>query len=124
LSLSGRPRPDDPEVFLLLLLDDGQNLADLGHTAFGDARFDHAAGHRRGELDSGFGGLDLAQRLEGGHLVAGLDVPGQHLDLVDALANVRQPELEGQGQSSSARRTAATMRDTFGRYRSSSIWAG
>ena len=106
-------------------VDDHQHVAQLGNVALGEARLAHPTRHRRGQLDGrGFGRLNLAQGLEGDDLLAGRDFPHQHLGFVDALAQVRQLELERHFYSSMAARTAAAIRDASGRYASSSNWGG
>ncbi len=60
----------------------GQRAPDLA------AEREHAAGHRRRDLDVGLVGHDVGHRLVLGHLVARRHMPGHELDLGDALADV------------------------------------
>ncbi len=61
---------------------DGQHLPDLA------AEGQHAAGHRRRDLDAGLVGHHVGQGLVFGDRVAGLDMPGDELDLGDAFADI------------------------------------
>src|SRR5919204_105387 len=67
----------------------------MGGAPFGDAGFEDLAGYWRGQFDRGLGRLDLAEWLKGGDLVAGVHVPGEDFNVVNALANVGQAKLEG-----------------------------
>ena len=61
---------------------DREHLPDLA------AQRQHGAGDRRRDLDRGLVGHHVGERLVLGDRVAGLDVPGDQLDLGDAFAEV------------------------------------
>jgi len=67
----------------------GQRLPDLA------TQRQHAAGHRRRDLDAGLVGHDVGQRLVLGHAVADLHVPGHQFDLGHPFADVRHLDHAG-----------------------------
>ena len=97
-------------------LDPDQVGADRQRLAHLAAQRQHRAGHRRRDLDAGLVGHHVGERLVLDHGIARLDMPGDELDLGDALADVGHlDDADAHQPASIARRIAAPTRSGPGK---------
>jgi hypothetical protein len=81
----------------LAIADDHERSADRDELTLLDEDARDRPGRRRGDLDRRLVGLDLDERIVLGDRLADLDEPAGDLALADALAEIGELELVGQG---------------------------